>query len=76
MIPEIKEQIEKLQKPQATKDKERTDNENRDEDRDAPDSSANQASVTQRLNQLERLVQEMNDRLKSIEAHLSSAQSN
>ena len=76
MIPEIKEQIEKLQKPQATKDKEHTDNENRDEDRDAPDSSANQASVTQRLNQLERLVQEMNDRLKSIEAHLSSAQSN
>src|SRR6202022_1749494 len=54
MIPEIKGQIERLQKPQATKDKEHTDNENRDEDRDAPDSSANQASVTQRLDQLDR----------------------
>ena len=66
----IKEQIEKLQKPQGTQGKghKDSDDEKQDEDGDKTASGANQTSVSHRLEQLERLVQEMSDRLKAIEA--------
>jgi hypothetical protein len=72
MVPDIKEQIEKLQKPQGTKSKghQDSDDEKQDEDGDKTASGASQTSVSYRLEQLERLVQEMSDRLKAIEARL------
>jgi aminopeptidase N len=72
MVPEIKEQIEKLEKPKGatSKGKGHNDNEPDDEDGDNTDVAATQTSVSQRLEQLERLVQEMSDRLKSIESRL------
>jgi aminopeptidase N len=72
MVPEIKEQIEKLQKPDGTKGKghKDSDDEKQDEDGDKTASGASPTSVSHRLEQLERLVQEMSDRLKAIEARL------
>jgi hypothetical protein len=72
MVPEIKEQIEKLQNPQGTKRKGRheSDDEMQDEESEKAGSGGNQTSVSQRLEQLEQLVQEISDRLKTIEARL------
>jgi aminopeptidase N len=71
MVPEIKAQIEKLQKPQGAKAKNHASNDAEgDEDDEKEPASANQSAVSQRLDQLERLVQEMNDRLKTIESRL------
>ena len=74
MVPEIKEQIEKLEKPQGTKSKEHDGSEPDDEDSDKADGAAAATSVSQRLEQLERLVLEMSDRLKSIESRLPAPQ--
>ena len=69
MVPEIKEQIERLQNPKGAKGRSHGDEPAEDEDTGeaAPD---NQRNVSQRLEQLEHLVQEMSDRLKSIESRL------
>jgi len=69
-----KEQIEKLEKPQGTKSKEHDGSEPDDEDSDKADGAAAATSVSQRLEQLERLVLEMSDRLKSIESRLPAPQ--
>ena len=73
MVPEIKGQIEKLQKSQAPKAKGHNDkdDETQDEDSDKAAGGMDQVSVSNRLEQLERIVQEMNDRLKGIESRLA-----
>jgi aminopeptidase N len=73
MVPEIKGQIEKLQKSQAPKAKGHNDkdDETQDEDSDKAVGGMDPVSVSNRLEQLERIVQEMNDRLKGIESRLA-----
>jgi HEAT repeat protein len=73
MVPEIKGQIEKLQKSQAAKAKGHNDqdDETQDEDSDKTVGGMDQVSVSNRLEQLERIVQEMNNRLKGIESRLA-----
>jgi hypothetical protein len=72
MVPEIKVQIEKLQDPKGAKRKghHENDDEMQDEESEKAGSGGNQTSVSQRLEQLEQLVQEISDRLKTIEARL------
>jgi aminopeptidase N len=64
MVPTIKEQIAKLQKHPAGKAA------SGDDADDDDDKDADQLGVAQRLDKLEHLVQEMNERLKSIESRL------
>jgi aminopeptidase N len=68
MVPTIKEQLGRLQKSQGTKRTSHgdTDSEAGDEKGDSSDPSA----VSQRLDKIEYLVEQMNERLKSIEARL------
>jgi aminopeptidase N len=68
MVPMIREQIAKLQKPQAAKANPAAEEEGEGSDKEG--ESGRQAAVSQRLDKLEHLVQEMNERLKSIEARL------
>jgi len=69
MAPTIKEQIARLQKPKAQKGESgSTGGDDEDREGDAGDQSA----LLSRLDKLEHLVQEMNERLKSIETHLSA----
>jgi aminopeptidase N len=69
MVPEVKEQIERLQNPKGAKSRSHGEESMEEEDVADPPSD-NQINVSQRLEQLERLVQEMNERLKSIELRL------
>ena len=72
MAPEIRQQIERLKKPKGARGKSSGDEDMDDEDTpDAPTDTP--SSVSQRLEQLEHLVQEMSDRLKSIESRLPPA---
>jgi len=66
MVPMIKEQITKLQKHPSAKGTAHSG----DSDDDKEPASSDQSAVTQRLDKLEHLFQEMSDRLKSIEARL------
>ena len=66
MVPMIKEQIAKLQKHPAAKGTAHDD----DSDDDKETATGDPSAVTQRLDKLEHLVQEMSDRLKSIESRL------
>jgi aminopeptidase N len=75
MVPEIKDQIEKLQNPHGAKGKSRFDDDAEDEEGNEP-ASANPSSVASRLEQLEHLVQEMSDRLKTIESRLPAQRKN
>lgn len=68
MIPMIKEQIARLKKPQDGKSNPQAEEEGENDEKDGGDSGQN--AVTQRLDKLERLIQEMNEKLKSIEARL------
>jgi len=70
MAPMIKEQIARLQKPAADKANPHAGGE-AEADEDDKSATPNQSAVTERLDKLERLVQEINDRLKSIESHLN-----
>jgi aminopeptidase N len=69
MVPEIKQQIERLQNPKGARSRSHGDEHMEEEDNTEPEPD-NQLNVSQRLEQLERLVKEMNDRLKSIELRL------
>jgi aminopeptidase N len=73
MVPEIKGQIEKLQKSQAAKAKGHADKDDETQDEDSVKAvgGMDQASVSNRLDQIERIVQEMNNRLKGIESRLA-----
>jgi aminopeptidase N len=68
MVPMIKEQIARLQKPQGGKDNPHEDAEGEGGDKEG--AAGDQAGISQRLEKLEHLVHEMNERLKSIEARL------
>jgi len=68
MVPMINEQIAKLQKKQTGKD---LHGDPEDDDAEADSASGDQAAIAKRLDKLEHLVQEMSDRLKSIEARLT-----
>jgi aminopeptidase N len=70
MAPVIKEQIARLQKqPQEDKGNARGAAEGEEGEKEGV---GDQSAVSQRLDKLERLVEEMNERLKSIEARLSA----
>src|SRR3984893_3703395 len=68
MVPMIEEQIARLQKPQGGKNSPHPDAD--DEEGDPENVSADPSAVSQRLDRLEHLIQEMSDRLKSMEARL------
>jgi aminopeptidase N len=71
MVPEIKEQIERLQNPKGARTSRSPHGDEQMEDEDGAEAPPeNQLTVSQRLEQLERLVKEMNDRLKTIETRL------
>jgi chromosome segregation ATPase len=78
MVPDIKEQIEKLQDPKGAKRKghHENDDEMQDEEGEIAASGGNQTSVSNRLEQLEQLVQEISDRLKTIESRLPAQPKN
>lgn len=75
MVPIIKGQIERLRKPAGAKGPghEEASGENEEESEEAAPASNDQVAITKRLEKLERLVQEMNERLKSIEMRLPPA---
>ena len=72
MVPMVKGQIERLKNPAGAKGAAHgeTYDEGEDENDESAEASGGQAVITNRLDKLERLVQEMNDRLKSIETRL------
>ena len=72
MVPMIKRQIERLKKPGSAQGTPHGEMNSEDEDGDSEGSagSSAQAAITKRLENLERLVQEMNERLKTIESRL------
>jgi hypothetical protein len=68
MTPMIKEQIARLKKSQGAKINPEDEGSGEDDQKEI--GEAGQTAVTQRLDKLERLIQEMNERLKSIETRL------
>ncbi len=72
MVPMIKGQIARLKKPVTTKPASGNGNgeESAGGSGSASEKTGDSEAVLQRLDKLEHLVQEMNDRLKSIETHL------
>jgi aminopeptidase N len=79
MIPGIKDQIERLQQPKQAK-KKPAQKEEEEESADADDDSAAQSgnggaansAITNRLDHLEELIEQMSQRLKSMESRLPS----
>jgi HEAT repeats len=69
MTPMIRQQIAKLKKGKPAKTDAGPEAENDEEDKD--EDMGDSASVTQRLDRLEKLVQEMNERLKAIDSRLA-----
>jgi aminopeptidase N len=72
MTPMIKEQIAKLEKRSAGKSHPTGDSDADDADDEKEGPSNEQAEISRRLDKLEHLVQEMNERLKAIESRLPS----
>ena len=70
MVPMIKGQIARLKKPAGAKAPANGDGGESDAAGSGSDKAGDSAAVLQRLDKLERLVQEMNDRLKSFESRL------
>ena len=70
MVPMIKEQIAKLQKHPAGKAGVQADSDDEDEESAHGASAADRNAVSQRLDKLEHLVQEMAERLKSMDSRL------
>ncbi|MFI5059403.1 MAG: M1 family aminopeptidase [Candidatus Acidiferrales bacterium] len=68
MAPMIKEQIARLMKPKGAKNNPETEEDEEEGEKDG--GEAGQTAVTLRLDKLERLIQEMNEKLKSIETRL------
>jgi aminopeptidase N len=76
MVPMIKEQIAKLQKHRATKGGVQADADDDEEDGGQATPASDRNAVSQRLDKLERLVQEMAERLKSIDSRLPPKKNN
>jgi len=72
MVPMIKGQIARLQRPAGPKPASHGEGEKASLEDDVSKPSVNSTEVLRRLEKLERLVQEMNERLKSFEARLSA----
>ncbi|HXM95679.1 MAG TPA: M1 family aminopeptidase [Candidatus Dormibacteraeota bacterium] len=72
MVPMIKEQIAHLKKVGGGKPGAHSDGNEEGDEADASHAAgaADQAALTERLDKLERLIQEINERLKSIETRL------
>jgi hypothetical protein len=73
MVPMIKRQIAALKAPAGEKRRQRGEAPGDDEDSEASPSAANdkgEGAVAKRLDRLEHLMQEMADRLKTIETRL------
>jgi aminopeptidase N len=72
MVPMIKNQIARLKKPMGTKPGTHSSEKEEDTDTGTPPNEKNgdDSGVSQRLDKLERLVREMNERLKAIESRL------
>jgi aminopeptidase N len=75
MVPTIKGQIARLKKPAAAKPNPQAGEAEEDGNEgsptsEKPDGAGDSSAVTQRLDKLERLLQEMSERLKSIETRL------
>jgi len=72
MVPMIKGQIARLKKPAGAANRRGGQDEADEEgpDADSPKAGSPNANNDQRLDKLERLLQQMNDRLKSIESRL------
>lgn len=66
--PLIREQIERLKKPKSAKSSENADDEEEADEKE--NAEEGDAAVTQRLDKLEQLIREMNERLKTIETRL------
>jgi HEAT repeat protein len=66
--PLIKEQIERLKKPKSAKSSDKADDE--EEAGEKENAEEGDAAVRQRLDKLEQLIREMNERLKTIETRL------
>jgi hypothetical protein len=73
MVPMIKRQIASLKKPAATKltPPNGDGGESADTPGSASETSGESDVVLERLDKLERMVQEMNQRLKALETHLA-----
>ena len=70
MAPMIKRQIAALKVPAGEKHRQRGEASAGDEDSEASPSAASEGAVAKRLDRLEHLMQEMADRLKTIETRL------
>jgi aminopeptidase N len=72
MVPMIRGQIERLKKPGGAKGgaHEEMNEESDDESETTVPAPVDETAITKRLDKLERLVQEMNERIKSIETRL------
>ena len=78
MTPEIKDQIERLQQPKQAKKKKPAENQSEDEEAQAdddesssPESGSNASpAITNRLDHLEELIEQMSKQLKSMESRL------
>ncbi len=70
MVPTIKQQIARLQNPHASRHKaaEATEGESVAESENEAPTGSSQAETDQRLVRLEKMMQEMNERLKAIES--------
>ncbi len=70
MVPMIRNQIARLKKSSGANTPSKEGAPGEDESEEGAAGAKDQAAVAQRLEKLERLVQEMNERLKSIETRL------
>ncbi len=70
MVPMIRNQIARLKKPSGANTPSKEGAPGEDESEEGAAGAKDQAAIAQRLEKLERLVQEINERLKSIESRL------
>jgi hypothetical protein len=79
MVPEVKDQIDRLQSPKQAKKKKPARNEEEEASADDEEVSSAQEedkpspAITNRLDHLEELIEQMSKQLKSMESRLPSA---
>ncbi|MBV8515555.1 MAG: HEAT repeat domain-containing protein, partial [Acidobacteria bacterium] len=79
MVPEIKDEIERLQQPKQARNKptqkedEETSADSEDDDASAQNGRGASPAITDRLDHLEDLLEQMSQRLKSMESRLPGA---
>ena len=76
MVPEIKDQIDRLQQPKQAKKKKPAQNEDEEAPAEGDDDSSSQSesgatpAITNRLDHLEELIEQLSNQLKSMESRL------